>query len=215
MALVDAYLREHLGRQRHVSVGQLGLEDLTDPSLVDRVEERPQARHRDGLDLGLAQPLGGVVNVALVQRGRDLAVDRDPLVDHLDPVARDQRRRRRVLLELALLQAAAHVQHVTEALGGDEAGDGALPGQHRVRGDRGSVHDRRHPRQEVVELHPVFAGRPLQRGEETDRRVTRRGGGLVHPALAGSVGNQQVGERAADVHADTVGRGSVHERGSL
>src|SRR5207249_8251966 len=116
-----------------VRVRQLLLEDLAGPPLVRGVEERPEKRDRDRLDALLAERTRGGTYVVLVQRRHHLPVDRHPLLDDVDPVAWDERRRGRVLLELPRLQAATHVENVAEPPRRHEASQRALAGEYRVR----------------------------------------------------------------------------------
>jgi hypothetical protein len=90
--------------------------------------------------------------------------------------------------------APAHLQHVAEAARGDEPDAPALALQQGIGADRRAVHDR------AKALRCVEA---LQPGEEADRLVPAVRRHLGRAEGAGSlVVEEEVGERATDIHAD-------------
>ena len=98
------------------------------------------------------------------------------------------------------------LQHLAEAAGHHQPDPGALALQDRVRRDRGAV-------QHVRDLGRARSRRPHRpsrcRRSTPTRLVLRRGRGLGPVGGAGRlVHEQQVGERAADVHAEPIGHAS-------
>ncbi len=102
--------------------------------------------------------------------------------------------------------AAAHLQHVAEARGHDHAGFRALALEQRVGADRRAVHDGRELGEIGLALGDAF--------DEADRLVALGRGDFARLGFAGGfVEEEQIGERAAHVHADD--GGSAHARAPL
>jgi hypothetical protein len=92
--------------------------------------------------------------------------------------------------------AAAHLQHVAEAMGGDDADARALALQQRVGADRGAVHDGG----DVAEIRHRRAAMPFR--SPPPRRRGGRHLGDVRALPVASSSAKQVGEGAADIDAD-------------
>ena len=140
-ALVFLDLGQHdLERDAQRQARRLARDRLLQHRLVHRIGERVDQAHRDRLDLLGQQRVDGAFGVGGVERTLDAATVVDALVDHLAQIALDQRRRLGPgeVVELRHPQGA-DLQHVAEALGGDQPDARALVLQDGVGGDRGAV----------------------------------------------------------------------------
>jgi hypothetical protein len=98
------------------------------------------------------------------------------------------------------------LQHLAEALRGDQADGGALALQDRVGRHRGAVQHLG----DLAQLDPGFRADLADPGQHADGLVGRGGGGLGPPGgAAGLLDQQHVGEGAADVDTEPVGHGSL------
>jgi hypothetical protein len=159
----------------------------------------------DGLDLLGQQRIDGAFGIGGRQRAIDMAAMVDALVDHLAQVALDQRHGLGPgeVVELGHAQGA-DLQHVAEALGGDQTNAGALV-LDGVGGDGGAV------------AYFVQAQARCGLAEEL-AQAFHDGPGVVVDAggdflgMDGAVAAEQddVGERAADVDADAIGDVAGH-----
>jgi hypothetical protein len=96
------------------------------------------------------------------------------------------------------------LQHLPEALRGDQADGGALALEDRVGGHGRAVQHRR----DVGQLDARLGARLADAGEHADRLVGRGGGGLGPPGAAAALLDQQdVGEGASDVDSEPVAHG--------
>ncbi len=107
-----------------------------------RVDEREEVADRDGLHRLRTQGQHGAAHAVLVERDEDLAPGVEPLADAEPAAARSEERRdlrihRQVVHARAL--HAAQLEHVLEALGGEDRGDRALVLEDGVGGDGGAV----------------------------------------------------------------------------
>ena len=110
----------------------------------------------------------GRPDVCLVQRCEDVAGYIDTLLHGPDVTALYQGRRRGIFFELALLQAAAHVENVAKPFGGDKPGIRAVAGQGGIGGNGGAVDDGLHLLQERIQRHAVLQRRFFQAPEKPD-----------------------------------------------
>ena len=156
---------------------------------------------RDGLDLFSEQSSHRLLRIGARQRAYDLARRVHPLVHHHPQVALHQRRR---LLPREVVEPrhpqVAQLQHVAEALAGDEPHPRAGQLQDRVRRHRGAVHDlgdlaRRHAMPDEHRLEPFDDGERIVIDARRD---------LLRDDPPAVVEQHDVGERAADVDADPV-----------
>ncbi len=195
-ALVLAELARDLARERDVQLGARGQERRADLALVRRVGVGVQQAHGHRLDARVLHRLdGGGQGLGVDRPG--LALGRDPLRDHDPPLPRHQGRRPvlgQVVQRGPVL--AADLDHVPEALGGDQRGGRAAPLEQGVRGHGGAVGDR-------LDRRAVELGR-LDRREHPDRLVAGRRGHLRGAHLAVD-DRHEIGERPADVDADARG----------
>ena len=117
-------------------------DDLLQHRLVDGIGEGVQQADGDRLDLLGQQGIDGALGVGRIERALDLAAMVDALVDDLAQVALDQRRGLGPADVVELGHAErADLQHVAEALGGDQADARALVLEDGVGGDGGAVAD--------------------------------------------------------------------------
>ena len=131
--LVLPELRQHLAAEGDVQVGQRLAQRFADPLFVLGVHEREEQAHGDGLDLRLFDGGDGLSSGSSSSRGEHLAVRSHPLLDGEAQPARDEGRRAvlgQVVEGGAVL--AGYLQHVPEALGGDEGRAGAAALQQGV-----------------------------------------------------------------------------------
>src|SRR5439155_1647995 len=194
-ALELAVLRQQLGAHGDVGVGPLGRGHLARAPLVRGVDVGMDEVDDERLDPARLQPGGGAADLVLVERRHHEALGVHPLGHLHAQLARDER------LEGALEaigrgpRATAQLEHVAEAARGDEPGPGALALEHGVGGGGGAVDDDRQ-----------VGGRPPGRGDggqDAVGLVARRRRHLDHADGAGRlVEEHEIGEGAADVHAD-------------
>ena len=170
--------------------------------LVPVIEEREQEHDRDRLGTRRDKRIGGIGNGCFVERLQHLAGRADPL-RHLASHAAGREKCRRLGIERELIHLVAHLppdlQHVAEALGGDDADLRALALQHGVCRDRRAVHEAQHVlrRQFPLRLHA------LERLEHRDARVAAGGRNLHDAARRTWPADDDVREGAADVDTDT------------
>ena len=167
----------------------------------------------------------------VVERRQHLAVGIHAL-GHFEPhLAVDQRRESAAQAVSLRARATAQLQHVAEALGGDQADLGDLAFEHRIRGRRRAVHDRLQQRRIVAEFlrgtlerdrRIVFDPRDgLYRGEQSflDWREQTYpewvGGNLVHIAMSKTLSTNVLHLRALEIawHHE-ISRGSMDRASS-
>ena len=203
-ALELAELRRHPGRGGDEGLGPFLQHDGPRALLVRGVDVGEEEADHDRLDPLLAQRSRGLAHAVLVQRLQHVALRRHPPLLHGEAVAAAHQRARLprdVLHDGVVLGplVTADVDDVAVAGRGDHAGLGAVVLQHRVGRDRGAVED----------VGDGFRRRGAPLAERGDacrsalRGVVRRGRHLVDRALARlAIGNDEVGEGAADIDAD-------------
>ena len=164
------------------------------------VQEGEHEADRDRLHLEGPDALDHRIQPGLVERNDDLALGVDPLPD-LEAAAARHQHRRGVLEQVVEVRAgrAAQLQHVAEALGGDERDIGALRFQERVGDDRGGVGDEG----DRSGVDGVFPHRRTHAVDHRGAEIARRGehlGDARAPALL--VQHGDIGERPADIDPD-------------
>ena len=204
-ALVLAVLRDDLGGDRDVRLGELLAHDRGNTLLVLVIQEREEKADGDGVDGGLLQLADLGADLAVVQRDLDRTVGEDALVDRQAVAAACDRERlpRQVLpqREVHRLLVPRDVDDVAIALRRDHADVGAVVLDHDVGGHGRTVED-------LIQLRRLDAGHLAQRRDTVDGRdggVRRRRRRLVHqhgPLLIIDV--DQVGERSSDVDSDAL-----------
>jgi hypothetical protein len=187
--------------------------DLLDAPLVRVVDEGPQQRDGDRLDVLGQELVDGRGDVALVERHEHLALAVDALGDAPDEPARDDRlglAQPGGAHEVALGQAGhlredlADEDRVLVAAGGDEASARAGARDHRVGRLRRAVDEQVGATQQLRSLQVALLGVQSHRLQHAVLQRPGRREGLGHGAPAVLVGDDAVGERAADVHRDAV-----------
>ena len=194
-ALVLARLRAGLARQRHTHARAHFGEDFADARLVRGIGVGMDQGHGDGLDIQLRQPPGDAAHRRLVQRSPHGTVHVHALRHRETQLAWHQRPRLDdvdvVLVEAALV---GDLDHVAEAVGGDQRRARPLALDNGVGGERGAVHEHA----DVTEFQAGLgecAARALDHGH---LRLARRGQQLGDEAALASE-QHDVGEGPADV----------------
>ncbi len=213
-ALELADLRQHLARQEDRHVGERRPQRPPDRPLVGVVEEREQQTDGDGVDPMPPDELDRRADVLGVELLYHAPLGVDALADFQSQVTRHQHGRG-VLEEIVEARAgrAPQLEHVATAVRGDQGDPGAAPLQQRV-GDHGG---RMGQPADVTGGHPVRGRRRTQAGHHALGEIPRSRRHLDHVHGAGRlVGEHDVGERAADVHADAPrhGKSSITARGA-
>ena len=206
-AFVLADFGSDVGRQRDQQIGKDRTDQVAGPDFVCRVGVGVQERDGQRLDAELVhEAAGGFQDGLLVQRRVFRAVGAHPSGHAEPPVpGHDDRGGTRVQVRYVVPDLAAHLQDVTEPLGGDQAHRRAGMLQHGVGDQGGAVHDAGHlpdrgvgVAQQLPDALDDGPVRRLRRGEPlADRRQAAR-----------LVVQDEVGERATHVHAHS--RGPVH-----
>ena len=200
-ALIFARFGQHLVADRQEPAGQRIAQDLGHRLFVRRIDVAVEEADRHRLDRALGEPGGERVRGADVERPDHLAPRPHAFGKLKAAAARHQRRR---LLVERLVEArhadAAHLQHVAEALGGDQRGRRALAFQDRVGGDGGGVEDLL----EAIRREPEPRRQRDDPGEDGAAEIVRGGGQLAggERAFGGQAGD--IGEGAADIGRDAV-----------
>ena len=200
-ALVFLDLRQHVEARAAWESRRELPGDVRDEAFMDGVRIRVDEADRDGLDPFVEQPPHRPPRVVAGQRTHDLARGVHPLVHHHPQVALHQRRG---LLPGEVVEPrhpqVAQLQHVAEALAGDQSHPRAGQLQDRVRRHRGAVHDLR----DFARRHPVPGEHGFQPLHDGQRVVLDARRDLLRDDVPVLVEQHDVGERAPDVGADPV-----------
>ena len=211
-ALVLLDLGQHLVGDAERKPRRLGAQDVAQHQFVCRIRERIEQANRHRLHLLGEQRIDRTLGIGLRQRTLDSAGRVDALVDHLAQVALHQRLGLRPGEVIKLWHPQrADLEHVAEALGGDQADAGALLFQDRIRGHRGAMADfvdvatgeallAKHLGQAIDDGRCIIAG-------------ARRD--LLGVQRAVRAEQYDVGERAADVDADAIAGHDRHSAAAL
>ena len=198
-ALVLFDLRQDLEADAAGQIRRPTRDDRFDHLLVSGIGKRVQQADGDGLDPFGEQRVHRPFSVRRVERSLDLTPDIHPFIDHDAQIALDQRRR---LLPGDVVEArhaqVADFQDIAEALRGDEPGSGALQLQNGIGGHRGGMQD-------LFDVRPAEANILEHLADAVDdgsRIVVDAGGDFLGMNGAVVAQKDDVGERAADVHAD-------------
>ena len=199
-AEVLAELRAHVGGERDDQLLVAGAQQLADALLVDRVQVAVKQADRDRDHVLLGQCTGDFVNPVFVQGLQHGACRVEPLIDLEAEIARHEWPR---LLEVDVVEVrpdlAADLQHVAEALGGDERGPWGLALDQGVGGDGGAVDEVG----DGVRRDVALGENAFDRVQEAPGRIRRSGGDLRDSGRPGVFGEQHgIGEGTADVHAN-------------
>ena len=195
-ALVFAELRKQRVPERDVGVRPGALRDLGGAALVRRVGIGMQKMDDERLAPGGKKRFDALLDLGLVERRQDLAAGAHALADFEAQLARDQRLEGAGEAVRLRPGAAAELEGIAEAPGGDEPDAGGLAFEHRVRRRRRAVDDEvdvggRHAGgfERIDDALGLVAG-ARRHFRETDRRAVRAG-----------LMDQQIREGAADVDA--------------
>ena len=166
-----------------------------------RMQEGEQVAHRDRLHAVGNEFRRGAPHRVLVQRHDHLALRGDLLARFLALRAGCEEHRRDRLQHDAvqvLAELVADLQDVAEPLAGDQPDLRALALQHRIGGDRRAMQEAR----DVARGHAEVA---RQMGDGVQHRlagIAARGGDLQRAHRLAGAAADDVGEGAADIHAD-------------
>ena len=193
-ALEFADLRQQFRTNRHVFVVPQRAHEFEAAPFIRRIRIRMEEVDSDRVGAACLQGLDCRAHAVLIQRQQHFSIGIGPFA-HLDAqFARDQRFEFAGEAEQLRARAARQFQHVAEASGRDQAAARTLPLQHRVGRRGGAVDDRLRPSQ--VESQRRDAA------HEAERLVARRRRHLGDRKLARiAIEQQEIGKRAADVHA--------------
>ncbi len=214
-----ARVDEHLG----LRLLRLLAHDLGDAALVRRIHVREQQADADRLDLVLDERLGRRAGLVLVERDHDVAELVDPLGDAMRAPPRHQRigmmmgdRVEPIGIGIVGpgLQAAAHEDHILDALGRDEPEPAAGAREQRVEHAGAGVEHHIDARKELVEREAPGVGRVLCRGDEALALVMRRGRRLADLEPAVGIDQDRVRHGAAGIDADDDWVAERHGRAS-
>ncbi len=204
-ALVLAELGQHLRREGHGEARVEPLDDLADPGLVRTRDVRVDEPDGQRLDARFDEVADDRLDLCLVDRDDRVAAGIHPL----DGLARVRQRCRRIGLdhddpagERARRLRARQVEDLLEALRGDQPDAGSLRLENGVRRDGRAMED-------VLDLRDLDArlvADPPDAVQHALRGVRgrRRRLDTVLPAAVPVAHEEQVGERAADVHSQPV-----------
>ena len=170
--MVLPHLRHHLGRERDGEFGKFLADDAADPLFVRRVAVGVEEANRHRLDPFRQQRAQRRADGGFVQSDDDIAVAVHSLGHFQAEVARDQwfgKAEEQVVDVVALLRA--HLEHVAEPGGSEQAELGPLALDDRVGDERGAVHDFAY----VGERDVGHCDQLLQSVESGDRRIMRGG----------------------------------------
>ncbi len=194
-ALVLAILRQDGVARRDVGVGPQRVHDLGGAALMRRIDVAVQEMDHDGFAAQRQQFLRRLGDRSLIERRQHLAVGIHAL-RHFQPVFALDQGTKGAAHSIGLRPCAtAELQHIAEALGGDEPDLGDLAFEEGVGGRGRAVDDGLHG-------GGIGAGRGEGR-HETDRLVVDGGRHLGELDFVGArIDRQKVGEGAADIDAD-------------
>ncbi len=210
-ALELLYFREHVGGAGDERFGQTRPRRLRGALLVRRVGPGVQEADRDRLHLFGCKPVEGRMQRNPVELRLHPAVGTHPFPHRQTQGPWHERLRRRQAKVVALgLQSFPHLDHVAVALRDQHRDPRALALQQRVGGHRHPVDQPGGRTQEGCKREPEPVGDELQPFHHPDRLIPRRAHRLGGCEATVRPGSHHIGERAADIDADRVGR---HARG--
>ena len=177
------------------------LDQLARSLLVPRMQEGEQVAHRDRLHAIGDEFRRGMAHRVLVQRHDHFALCGDLLACFFALCAGGKKHRRDRFQHDAvqvLTELIADLQDVAKSLAGDQPDLRALALQHCIGGDRRAMQEAR----DVARRHAEVV---RQMGDGVQHRlagIAARGGNLQRPHRFAGAAADDVGEGAADVHAD-------------
>ena len=207
-ALVLAHGRHDLARQRDPLARAVARQLRARRALVRAVEEGVEQAHRDQLDALRREQLGRCGDILRDER-RQLAPVRAEAAAHRQAqVARHQHLgERRAMVPLVLAHAAADLERIAEALGGQHAHLRALLLEDGVGGDGRAVHEQRAVAQQRGQRQVELLGGQPQHAQHAFAGIGRHRRRLEDAHRAGRIAQHHVGEGAADIDADAPGSG--------
>ncbi len=198
-------LRDDLGGRRNVRVGPEATHRLDRLGLVRCVGVAVDEEDGDRLAARLAQGLGALGDLIERHLRLDRAIGQHPFVHLQAQVARHDGLERAPEAPGLRPVAAAHLEHVAETRGRDDAGPGALALEKRVGADGGAVDDRG----DVNEFIDALANAV---DEALGLILAGRGHLCRRDAAPGLVPHKDIGEGSAHIDANDI---SAHVPGSV
>ena len=174
---------------------------------MPRMQHRPDEADRHRVDAFGLEQLARRAHVGLVQRLADGAVGQNPFAHTAPQIARHQHGGGRVFRVIAIavfLVAKTDLKAVLMPGGADQAGLGPLVGDQRIQPHGGAVDAKVTVRDDLVRRNAQFLGDQLKAVLDGQRRVLRGGQRLEQPHLAAVFGQNEVGEGAARVDAQSI-----------
>ena len=202
-AFVFAHHRHDIGRNRNPFADVFFPQDVGNRVFVGRIDEAVDQADGDGFDAVIGKnPAGGAYVIGI--EGFDLGtVGGYAPGDRLAQIARHQHRRiGRAVIPRILAQAAPRFEAVAETLRRQQANPRPLAFEQGVGGHGGAVQEKLAVAQELCHR---LVERGAGRNQRIDHALARIGGHrrhLEHVGAALAVGNDKIGERAADIDAD-------------
>ena len=195
-ALVFPVLPQDLVRQRDEYVGHCAPHDLPDAPLVRRIRVRVEQAHSHRLDAPLKHRAHKLFDRCVVERDQNLACGVDPF-RHFERQAALDQRTGAVEEQVERFDPVAPSDHVdiTKTFGRNQRGARPFPLEHRVDCDGRAVEHFGEPRH--------VAAHEIERVRHTLRWICGNGRRLGRDDVAVDDADE-IGERAADVHADRV-----------
>ena len=200
-ALVFAHDGQHIHRRGHRHVRQCITQHRRHAPLVRGIRERVQQTDRDSLHIEPAQRGGNFVHAGFVQRNEHDATGTDAL-GHLQHARRRNgalRLHPRKEVGVARNVLSSDLQHMSEAGRGHQSGARRLFLENQIGGDRRPVQHSA----DCIRIRASVGQDKHHAGKERFRRIGRCARDLGAPQKSGrTVGERDVGERAADIHRD-------------
>ena len=186
------------------AVRQQAAQHVHGVALVLRIDVRMQQAHRHRFDIGLANPLGQLFELRMIERGQHLAVMTQALSHFEPPAAFDQRTRvveqQIVKIRAIVARYAPQFQNVAKATRGDQRRFGPGAFHHHIGRHRRAVAEERH----VSARGTRQFENPAEAVDRAEHAVFRRGRHLGRPdAPRFVVHHHDVGKGAADIDADS------------
>ena len=193
-----------LGRLRDRDVGQGSLGQRRNALFMDRIDVAVEQRDRDGLHAFLSKCGSSLCDVIFVERGQFVAIAIDAARHRQAKVSGHKHGRvGRAMVPWVLALAAANFDGIAKTLGRDHADLGALALQDRVGGDRGAVREQGDAAEKRRGVDAFRDSRGFDGGENTACRIGGNGWHLMDHNTSAVIDDDHVGERSADIHAET------------
>jgi hypothetical protein len=215
-ALVLADDRRDFTRHRYEATGEV-LHRLGRRVFMPGVREAVEQADGDRLDALFAKDLQRRADILVRQRFAFLARPVDPTAHRKPQLARNEDGGiGRSVIPWVVTRATADVQRIAEARGRQHGDACPLAFEHGIGGDRGAVHEERAGSEEAADRQVFAVRRALQGVQHALAGVRGNRRNLEDPDAAIRPDQDEIGEGAADIDADTPGGGCrLHHAASL